>query len=73
MGGHAIRIIGYGQEEDGTKYWLCVNSWNEDWGDKGLFKILRGKNECNIETQGVAGTYWRINKFIKLYIKDEWV
>lgn len=50
LGGHAIRIIGYGQEEDGTKYWLCVNSWNEDWGDKGLFKIQRGRNECNIET-----------------------
>lgn len=54
MGGHAIRIIGYGVE-DGTKYWLCVNSWNETWGDNGTFKILRGNNECGIEDSGVAG------------------
>ncbi len=48
LGGHAIKIIGWGVE-DGVKYWLCVNSWNEEWGDKGLFKILRGVNECGIE------------------------
>jgi cathepsin B len=30
-------------------------AWNEDWGDKGYFKILRGKNECGIEDGIVAG------------------
>ncbi|KAL7638747.1 UNVERIFIED_CONTAM: hypothetical protein RMT77_010280 [Armadillidium vulgare] len=55
LGGHAIRIIGYG-EEDGVPYWLCANSWNTDWGDNGLFKILRGQNECGIEDEIVAGT-----------------
>lgn len=54
LGGHAIRIIGYGVD-NGTKYWLCVNSWNESWGEKGTFKILRGHNHCDIESQGVAG------------------
>ena len=54
LGGHAIRLIGYGVE-DGVKYWLAVNSWNDNWGDKGLFKILRGKNECGIEGDVVAG------------------
>lgn len=34
MGGHAIRILGWGVE-DGVPYWLVANSWNTDWGDKG--------------------------------------
>lgn len=54
LGGHAIKIVGWGVE-NGTPYWLVANSWNEDWGDKGFFKILRGKNECGIEGQIVAG------------------
>ena len=55
LGGHAIKIIGWGVEND-TKYWLCVNSWNDEWGDKGTFKILRGENECGIESSAAAGT-----------------
>ena len=54
LGGHAIKILGWG-EEDGNKYWLCANSWNESWGDKGYFKILRGRNECGIESGAVGG------------------
>ncbi|TKC35595.1 hypothetical protein EI555_012460 [Monodon monoceros] len=34
MGGHAIRILGWGVE-NGTPYWLVGNSWNTDWGDNG--------------------------------------
>jgi cathepsin B len=55
-GGHAVKIMGWGTE-NGTPYWLVANSWNEDWGDKGTFKILRGKNECGIEDSIVAGKY----------------
>uniref|UniRef100_A0A0B6ZDI9 Cathepsin B-like cysteine proteinase n=1 Tax=Arion vulgaris TaxID=1028688 RepID=A0A0B6ZDI9_9EUPU len=54
LGGHAVKMIGYGVE-DGTKYWLVVNSWNSDWGDAGFFKIIRGRDECGIESQIVAG------------------
>ncbi len=32
-----------------------ILAWNEDWGDKGYFKILRGQNECGIEDGIVAG------------------
>jgi hypothetical protein len=39
----------------GVKYWIAANSWNSDWGDEGFFKILRGVNECGIETAAVAG------------------
>nr|CAH8822205.1 unnamed protein product [Trichobilharzia regenti] len=54
VGGHAIRILGWGVYRN-IPYWLCANSWNEDWGDKGYFKILRGQNECGIESNIVAG------------------
>lgn len=55
LGGHAIKIIGWGTE-GGDDYWLINNSWNSDWGDKGTFKILRGSNECGIEGEVVAAT-----------------
>lgn len=47
-------MIGWGVE-NGAKYWLIANSWNMDWGDKGLIKILRGENHCGIESEVVAG------------------
>lgn len=56
IGGHDVKIIGWGVEND-VKYWLCVNSWNEEWGDKGFFKIKRGNNECGIESLVNAGVY----------------
>jgi cathepsin B len=54
LGGHAIKIIGWGVE-NGENHWIVVNSWNEDWGDRGTFKIRRGTNECGIEGGVVAG------------------
>jgi len=47
-GYHAVRIIGWGQD-GGDRYWLVANSWGEQWGEGGLFKIARGSNECQIE------------------------
>ncbi|XP_075536543.1 cathepsin B [Dermacentor variabilis] len=54
LGGHAIRLLGWGVE-DGVPYWTAANSWNTEWGDKGFFKILRGSDECGIESDVVAG------------------
>lgn len=51
MGYHAIRCIGWGVDnKHNIPYWLCVNSWGPLWGEKGYFKIIRGKDECNIES-----------------------
>jgi cathepsin B len=54
LGGHCIKIRGWGVE-NGTPYWLCNNSWTTYWGDQGMFKILRGQDECGIEDDVVAG------------------
>eukprot|EP00062_Callorhinchus_milii_P025962 gi/632987532/ref/XP_007882610.1/ PREDICTED: cathepsin B [Callorhinchus milii] len=54
LGGHSVKMLGWGVE-DGTPYWLIANSWNTDWGDNGFFKILRGSNECGIESEIIAG------------------
>jgi len=55
-GGHAIKIIGWGVDDSTkTPYWLVANSWGEDWGEKGFFRIRRGTNECDIETEVATG------------------
>lgn len=54
LGGHAIKILGWGNE-NGQPYWLVANSWNEDWGDHGFFKIDRGHNQCQIENAAING------------------
>lgn len=48
LGGHAVEMVGWGTE-NGQDYWLIKNSWNEQWGDGGFFKIARGNDECGIE------------------------
>lgn len=54
LGGHAIKIIGYGVE-NGVDYLLVMNSWNEDWGDQGLFKI--DPNEMNDFSAGDVDSF----------------
>nr|BAG71134.1 cathepsin B-S1 [Tuberaphis taiwana] len=54
QGGHSIKIIGWGQQ-NGTPYWLAVNSWSKFWGEHGTFKIIKGRNECGIERAVTAG------------------
>lgn len=53
-GGHSVRVIGYG-EENGVKYWLAANSWGEEWGDFGFFKIKRFQEGLHFESEVLTG------------------
>ncbi|ORM41375.1 putative cathepsin C [Babesia sp. Xinjiang] len=53
---HAVAIVGWDETRvDGrvVKYWICRNSWGENWGDYGYFKIERGNNAYGIESEAV--------------------
>lgn len=44
LGGHAIKVLGWGHDEaSGLDYWLCANSWDTTWGEKGFFRIKQGE------------------------------
>jgi len=53
-GGHAVKLIGWGVDQ-GQDYWLIANSWGASWGLDGYFMILKGVNECGIESNVIAG------------------
>lgn len=51
-GYHAVNAVGWGHDEDlGIDYAIMKNSWGEDWGDGGYFKmaLIPGKvGACNM-------------------------
>lgn len=45
---HAVLVVGYGHSIFGRDYWLIKNSWGSWWGERGYFKLIRGKKICGI-------------------------
>uniref|UniRef100_A0A8D8U294 Cysteine proteinase CG12163 n=1 Tax=Cacopsylla melanoneura TaxID=428564 RepID=A0A8D8U294_9HEMI len=49
---HAVIVVGYGEEKKRfgktIPYWIVRNTWGEDWGEKGYFRMKRGANICGI-------------------------
>jgi len=54
---HAVMLIGYGNDKgkQGGKYWTLQNSWGDDWGESGYFRMARGGDESGCESIVVAG------------------
>jgi len=54
---HAVLLIGYGHDKTLKEdYWIVQNSWGQEWGEDGFFRIRRGVDECAIESIAVEAT-----------------
>jgi hypothetical protein len=50
---HSVLLYGWG-EENGIGFWHIRNSWGQEWGESGNFRIVRGQNMLGIESVGEA-------------------
>jgi len=49
---HAVLMVGYGMQNQ-QAYWKIKNSWAEDWGEEGYYRIVYGENKCGIAFDAV--------------------
>lgn len=52
IGGHAMKMVGYGHDETEGLFWYLQNQWSEDWGEKGFVRIKAG--EIGIDSVAMA-------------------
>jgi cathepsin B len=43
IGGHAMKMIGWGTDPVEGLYWVLQNQWSEEWGEKGFVKVKAGE------------------------------
>lgn len=52
IGGHAMKLIGYGHDEVEGLYWELQNQWTDDWGEAGFIRVKAG--EIGIDSVALA-------------------
>ena len=59
---HAVVVTGWGEEMvkggRAMKYWILKNSFGEQWGEGGYFKLERGAHTLDREGFGTCGMYF---------------
>lgn len=48
---HSVLLVGWGEDiKSGEKFWILQNTWGENWGENGFFRMKRGTDEFGIES-----------------------
>nr|CDS33343.1 cathepsin L [Hymenolepis microstoma] len=50
---HAMVLVGFGTDPKGNKYWIAQNSFSQNWGENGFFRLKFGVNLCGINSDPV--------------------